>query len=153
MKQSIFTVTIFLSLISFPSAAQTGFDDLDTSLWTKTDTVEFKSNYIFLVFYSDSSIQKIRVDMIGNSSWTGVFYVENNLLSNVVIVQDDPGGYERRYTEKYSFSNGRMTSWTDVMGNEQANQDSETYETEETRILAMFGDYFEKAKTHNSKVD
>src|SRR5688572_29625852 len=96
MKQSIFTLTIFLSLISFPSLAQTGFDDRDTTQWVKIDTVEFESNCTFLVFYSDSTIQKIRIDNIANSSWTSIFYLENNLLSKAVVVYNDPpGGYKR----------------------------------------------------------
>lgn len=149
MRRSISTLSIILSLISFPCLAQTGFDDRDTTQWIKIDTVEFKSNSTFLAYYGASSIQKIRVDRIGNSSWTAVFYVDKNLLINAVVAHHEPYGNERLYIEKYSFTNGTMTSWKAC--NEQVKKESKNYETEETRILGMFNDYFEEAQKHNSK--
>jgi len=151
MKRLLIILTTFLLLTTLTVFGQTGFNDFDSTRWTKIDTIEFRSDYSFYAFYKDSTIQKMRVDKIANSSWTAIFDLENNQLSGATFVYHDPGDNKRPPT-KYYFSNGKMTSWTDLWGNEQANRESESYKTEETRILAKFNEYFEQAKIHNLKI-
>jgi hypothetical protein len=142
-------VILLLLIATIPIFGQTGFVDLDTTKWVKIDTVEFQADFVFLVFYKDSTIQEIRVQKIMNGISTKTFYLVNNQLSSAHFVVDNPGGYKRIITATFSFLNGKMISKTIQIGSQQVNLESKT---EEIEILAIFNEYFEKAKIHNSKI-
>jgi len=142
-------IILFLLISTTPIFGQTDFLDLDTAKGLKIDTVEFRASFVFLVFYKDSTIHEIRVQKIMNSISTKTFCLVNNQLSSAHFVLDNPGGYERITSAKFSFSNGKMINKTIQMGSQQFNLESKT---EEIEILAMFNEFFEKAKVHNSKI-
>lgn len=103
------SILILFSLFS-NTKAQTGYKEIDSAKYSKTDILNIDVNTKTQVFYKDSEIRKIRRDFTGSSfSSTTIYYIKDGKLSQAVYASfRKPNVY---FDEHLYFTNGKLVKW------------------------------------------
>ncbi|HWY10178.1 MAG TPA: hypothetical protein VN026_02580 [Bacteroidia bacterium] len=141
-------ILILFSVLSI-SKAQTGYKDLDTAKYSKTDILNTDANTKTKVFYKNVEISKIQRDFVGGSfSSTTIYYIKDGKLSQSVYASlRKPNAY---FEEHLYFSNGKLVKWI-TSDNKKGVPGSVAFTDKEKLSLHFFEVEFSEVKTKIKK--
>ncbi len=144
MSRICLIVLLFL-LRSQITIAQTGYKEIDTVKYTKSDIITNVNGFKTVVYYKGSSIRKITREFIGSSfSSTTIYYIINDKLThNTYASLRQPNAY---FEEHMYFSNGKMIKWENTKDKEVSSA-LQVFSNKESLVLKFFEDDLKEAKT------
>jgi hypothetical protein len=127
------------------STAQTGYKEVDSVKYSKSEIITNVNGFKTVVFYKDNSIRKITREFIGTSfSSTTIYYLINDkLVHNVFVSLRKPSEY---YEEHMYFNNGTMYKWENNRDKE-VNPFKQVFEEKEKLVMKFFEDDLKEART------
>lgn len=139
-----FLIVLFFLLRSQIALAQTGYKEVDTLKYTKSEIITNINGFKTVVFYKNDSVRKITREFIGTSfSSTTIYYIVNDALVHNVFVSKRPNDY---FEEHMYFADKKMTKWYNTK-NKDVNWDQEAYSVKEKLALNFFEVDLKEAKT------
>lgn len=138
-------IVLFLFLRLQITLAQTGYKEVDTVKYSKSEIITNVNGFKTVVFYKDNSIRKITREFIGTSfSSTTIYYIVNDeLIHNVFVSKRGPYDY---FEEHMYFANKKMTKWYNTK-NKDVNWDQQAYSDKEKLALNFYEVDLKEAKT------
>ena len=141
----IYLIVLFFLLRSQITTAQTGYKEVDTLKYTKSEIITNINGFKTVVYYRGSSIRKITREFIGSSfSSTTIYYILNDkLIHNIYASLRSPNVY---YEEHMYFNNGEMYKWENSKDKE-INPFKDAFLEKEKLALNFFEVDLKEAKT------
>ena len=125
--------------------AQTGYKEVDSVKYTKSEIITNVNGFKTVVYYKDNSIRKITREFMGSSfSSTTIYYIKNDeLIHNIFVSLRKPSDY---FEEHMYFANKKMTKWYNTK-NKDVDWDQDAFSIKEKLALNFFEVDLKEAKT------
>jgi hypothetical protein len=138
-------IVLALFLLSQTTPAQTGYKEIDSLKYDKSELITDHDGFKTFVYYKDNSIRKIiREFTNGKFSDITIYYIKDGqLIRNVYASLRVP----QKYFEEHMYfnTNGKMYKWINTRDKE-VNPFETAFEDKEKLVLKFFNDDLKEAK-------